>query len=111
MTPHPSTQIIETLVWNGRTIEVRYEPDWCGLSELGPGRQLTHLEIQTVEPAMAPLPVTETGYRSHFVPLGDVEEVGGPAAYVRRWLDREAQRPVWRRIEAAWRQLDLFDHH
>ncbi len=57
---------------------------------------------------MAPLPVTETGYRSHFIQVGLVEATGGPAAYVRRWLDEEARRPVWRRVEAAWRLLDLF---
>jgi hypothetical protein len=94
--------LIETLVWNGRTVEVRYDPD------LGPGRQLAHLELQTIEPAMAPLPVTDTGYRSHFISVGVVEATGGPAAYVQRWLNDEARRPAWRRVEAAWRQLDLF---
>lgn len=108
MTPDTSTQMIESLVWNGRTVEVRYDPDWCSMSELGPGRQLAHLELQVVDPPMAPLPVTETGYRSHFVPSGVVEEAGGPAVYVSRWLEEEAQRPTWRRVEAAWRQLDLF---
>ena len=58
---------------------------------------------------MAPLPVTETGYLSHFVLLGVVEDAGGPGAYVNRWLDAEAQKPIWRRVEGAWRQLDLFD--
>lgn len=38
MTPDTSTAIIETLVWSGRTVEIRYDPDWCALSELGPGR-------------------------------------------------------------------------
>ena len=108
MTPTPSPQQTEQLTWNGRTVEVRYEPDWCGLSELGPGRQLAHLEIQTMNPPSAPLPVTETGYLSHFIPLGLVEEAGGPAAYVNRWPNQEAKKPVWRRLETAWRQLDLF---
>ncbi len=108
MTPQLPGQIIEVLVWNGRTVEVRYDPDWCSMSELGPGRQLAHLELQTTTPLMAPLPVTDTGYRSHFIPVGIVEDAGGPAAFVHAWLNEEAHKPVWRRIEAAWRQLDLF---
>ena len=62
MTPDTPAQIIESLVWNGRTVEVRYDPDWCSLSELGPGRQMAHLELQVTEPPMAPLPVTDTGF-------------------------------------------------
>jgi hypothetical protein len=108
MTPHHSTRVVETLVWDGRTVEVRYDPDWCSLSELAPGRQLAHLELQVTTPALAPLPVTDTGYRSHFVPVGAVEDAGGPVAFVRAWLDVEASRPMWRRAETAWRQLDLF---
>ena len=55
MTPDPSDQIVETLGWSGRTVDVRYQPDWCSLSELGPGRQLSHLELQMIEPPVAPL--------------------------------------------------------
>ena len=108
MSPEPSTQTVERLVWQGRTIEVRYEPDWCSLPELGPGRQLAHLEVQVMNPPMAPLPITETGYRSHFILIGSVEQSGGRAACVRAWLEAEARSPVWFRIEAKWRQLDLF---
>ena len=108
MTPDARAPLIERLVWEGRTVEVRYEPDWGSMSELGPGRQVAHLELQTIDPEMAPLPVTGTGYRSQFIPAGVVEEAGGPAAYARQWLDSEARTPAWRRTEAAWRQLDLF---
>ncbi len=105
MTPTIHT---ETLVWEGVTLEVRYEPDWSGLSELGTGRQLAHIQLEVVAPVRAPLPVTETGYRSEFLSVEAVEQAGGPAEYVRRWLDEEARKPVWRRDEAGRRQLDLF---
>ena len=108
MTLDPSTLITETLVWNGRTVEVRFDPDWSSLSELGPDRQVAHLELEVTEPPRAPLPVTETGYRSHFVTAGVVENAGGPGVFVRAWLDEEARKPAWRRVEVAWRQLDLF---
>ena len=61
-----------------------------------------------VEPLKAPLPVTETGYRSHFVDSGVVESFGGPAAFVQAWLDQEALTDEWRLLESASRQMALF---
>jgi hypothetical protein len=104
----PTEKLVETLVWDGVTIEVRYEPDWWGHSKFGPDRQISHLEIEATAPKRAPLPVTETGYRSHFLAPGEVEEAGGPASFLRAWLDQEARTPTWRRADAARRQLDLF---
>jgi len=56
----------------------------------------------------AVLPVTETGYRSHFVPREEVEALGGPVAYARAWLDHAARSPAWAAHMAASRQLSLF---
>ena len=56
----------------------------------------------------APLPVTETGYRSHFLAQGVVEGAGGSAAYAIAWLDAAAKGPAWRRQQEAVRQLCLF---
>jgi uncharacterized membrane-anchored protein len=53
------------------------------------------LEVRVIEPERAPLPITDTGYRSHFLLAGIVEEAGGPAAYVRCWLDEAARHPRW----------------
>jgi len=98
--------VTETLVWSAITIEVAYEADWLGSSE-GP-YPASHLAIRSTAPTKAPLPITETGYRSHFLEPGTVEEAGGPAAYVRAWLDHAASEPKWRKAEQARRQLDLF---
>ena len=109
MTSDPSIEtLIETLVWDGVSIEVRYEPDWWGHSRFGPDRQVAHLELEAISPKRAPLPITETGYRSHFLPPGEVEQAGGPASFARAWLDHEARTPAWRKAEAKRRQLDLF---
>ena len=105
----PDTEIIEQLVWNGVTIELSYDPDWGGMSAMGPAHRIEHLVLRVLEPVGAPLPVTETGYRSQFLRPHEVDEAGGLAPFVRAWLDAEAQRPMWRRVQAAWRQLDLFD--
>ena len=54
-----------TLLWNGIRIEIRYCPSWSESYECVYGHPLAHLEIETIDPARTPLPVTQTGYRSH----------------------------------------------
>lgn len=65
-----------------------------------------HLEVRVIGEGL--IPITDTGYRSHFLPAGIVAEFGGPAAYVTAWLDHEAQSSAWKEREAAARQLTLF---
>jgi hypothetical protein len=57
---------------------------------------------------MEPLPMTETGYRSWFGAPADVESDGGPAEFVRLWLDHEARSDSWKAAQAERRQLTLF---
>ena len=54
------------------------------------------------------IPVTETGYRSHFLPAGIVDEYDGHEGFVRAWLDHEAENSDWKKREAASRQMTLF---
>lgn len=77
-------------------------------SECIGGMRVAHLQIRVLAPVRAPLPVTDTGYRSHFVDRDAVESEGGPVEFVRRWLDAEADTKDWRAKEAAARQLSLF---
>jgi len=67
------------LDWRGIDIIVRWCPDW-----LGGGT--AHLEIVTAD--RTPHPISQTGYRSHFCPRELVEDVGGPVAFVTKWLER-----------------------
>ena len=69
---------------------------------------MAHLEVESVKPKHAPLPITETGYRSHFIHRTNVDHMGGPEAYVEAWIAEVANTPVWRNAEAASRQLALF---
>ena len=100
--------VTETLVWRGITVSVSYEVDWLGSGARGSAFAASHLQVEAIEPERAKLPITETGYRSHFLAPGTVEETGGPAAYVAAWLDHDAQTADWRRYEAESRQLTLF---
>ncbi len=67
-----------------------------------------HLEVLSVEPERAPLPITPTGYRSNFFPIGLVAEHGGPVAAVRKMLDEAAASPEWQEYLSTSRQGSLF---
>ena len=57
----------------------------------------------------APLPITSTGYRSHFHTIGTVEAHGGDAvAQVMAWLDEEALRAEWQAHMKRSKQGELF---
>ena len=102
MTSDSDEYISHIVVWNGVEIEVRYAAHWCGCN------YTSHLEVRSLKPVRAPLPMTETGYKSHFIPCGRIEEYGGPVAFVTEWLNLEAKRPAWRAADAAARQGSLF---
>ena len=61
-----------------------------------------------VRPKRAPIPITETGYRSHFIDTLDLINAGGAVTFVTAWLDREAKSKDWQNREFKLRQGDLF---
>lgn len=70
---------------------------------------IAHLEIESIQPPRAPLPITETGYKSHFHHCGTVEANGGDVvAQIIAWLNEEATKPEWRVYAAKSRQGELF---
>jgi hypothetical protein len=93
---------VHRFTWQGIDIEATYRPSlWGGV--------IAHLEINSIQPPRAPLPITETGYRSHFHPCGTVEANGGDVvAQVIAWLDEEATKPDWQRYVETSRQGVLF---
>jgi len=96
------------LEWHGIAIEVRYCQNWSNTFEPIYGHALAHLEVISIEPRLAPLPITKTGYRSHFAIADDIKAAGGPEAFVRAALDAAAQDADWIRQEADARQMVLF---
>lgn len=97
---HPSQ--VYRFHWEGIEIEATYVPSsWGGV--------IAHLEIESIQPPRAPLPVTETGYKSHFHPCGTVEANGGDVvAQIIAWLNEEATKPEWRAYADKSRQGELF---
>lgn len=87
--------------WQGVEIQVTFTPRYFGVME--------HLAIETIAPARTPLPITGTGYRSHFMQPGTIAAHGGDVvAQVRAWMDEEASSPAWQAHIAASRQGALF---
>ena len=87
--------------WNGILLEITYEPEWLPPRILG--EEMAHLQVQSIYPTDAPLPITETGYRSHFVAASSIAAAGGPVAYMDVWLESESQALDWHsREQAAW---------
>ena len=83
------------------TLIVAHAPNWYGSS-------LCRLEVTAADPEQAPLPISETGYRSHFCPGAEVDAAGGPVAYILAWLDAAARDSRWKAADMARRQLSLF---
>jgi hypothetical protein len=87
--------------WQGIEIEATYTPRKWGV--------IAHLEIRSIAPGGAALPITSTGYRSYFHPMGTIEAYGGDVvAQVNAWLDEEATKPEWQAHIARTKQGELF---
>lgn len=89
--------IIHAIDWQGIALSVGYARDWHGMGT-------AHIEVRSP----SPIPITDTGYRSHFLHPEHVEDAGGPVAYVMAWLDVAADSPAWIAAQARTRQLTLF---
>ena len=89
------------LIWRDVTCRVRHTPNYIS-------RGWTHIEIIVVKPKGAPLPITETGYRSHFLDEELLSKAGGPVTFFLDWIEREAKSKAWAKNEFKWRQGDLF---
>ena len=81
------------IIWRDVQIVITFKPDTFGMVD--------HIELRAENKAL--LPVTETGYRSHFMNKGTVAAHGGAVAFVTAWLDHEAKRTSWNND-----QLSLF---
>ena len=101
---HIQTFIID---WQGITLSVTYEPDYLGMGKTA-GWVNAHLTVTAIQPDRARLPITETGYRSHFLCGHEVDQCGGPIAYIRQWLDHAATTKAWQAYQEQNRQFTLF---
>jgi len=99
---------IHSLDWRDVRVEIHYRSDWSPAYREVYGQPLSLLEVRSVEPERAPLPITDSGYRSHFTVAEEIESAGGPVLFVQSALDEAAEDPGWIECEAAARQMSLF---
>lgn len=90
--------------WNGINIEIHYDPVYF---KYGTDFCLSHLDIYSENES--PLPITETGYRSHFFEASELDGYADIWAYVLAWIEHEAKsNSTWKIIEQDSKQLTLF---
>jgi len=92
---------VEKFTWRGIEMLATHSPNYISAG-------WSHIELRVVKPKGRPVPITDTGYLSHFLDEADLKAVGGAVAFFRAWLDREADSKAYRRALARWQQLDLF---
>lgn len=91
--------------WNGIEIEIRWNRNYLVDDD---HTHMAHLEVLSVKPERAPLPITETGYKSHFTHVAAIDGYDSPEAFVEAWLDHASGKPEWREAQSARAQLSLF---
>ncbi len=87
-----------TLTWHGIEVETS-----CKFAY--PIDGFCHIEVRCDER----LPITETGYKSHFMPMVALDGFESHTTYVAAWLEHAAQSKDWQRYVESRRQGDLFD--
>lgn len=96
--------------WQHIAFRVRHTPDYLV-------KGTDHLELVVIKPrgqgrafntTVEPLPITETGYLSHFVDGRDVPNAKAALAFFLEWIAREAKSKRWQNANYKRRQGDLF---
>jgi hypothetical protein len=93
-----SAPIITTLTWEGMTMTITYTPKRFA--------DFDHIEVLTQN--RQPIPITETGYRSHFLHHEALAPYTTAHDFVIAWLEHDAKLPEWQALKQASRQLSLF---
>lgn len=87
------------MTWESRRLRLSYHP-----------RRFTaidHVEVQSLDGQA--LPITETGYRSHFFgPVEPILTLAEVRNMIVKWLDSEARKPDWQAHLKQSQQLSLF---
>ena len=96
------------LHWLEYEIEITHTPSTYKCFEEVYGYAMSHVEIRTLKPARAGLPITDTGYRSVYITAPELADHGGAKAFILKALNDGAESRAWKNAEAQRRQLTLF---
>jgi hypothetical protein len=105
--------ISSQITFEGVIIEIRYCQVWTAMvHDDGSRFSIAQLEVQSIDPPKHPLPITETGYKSHFIQHHEVMEYGGATEYTLFWINKSLEdnkkRKKWEDDKASSNQLSLF---
>lgn len=90
--------IMQQIEWQGITITITHRKTW-------PINSFSHIEVK----ANQRLPMTETGYKSHFMPNEALSEYDGVIDFVTQWLEATCKTKEWLAHVESLRQPSLFD--
>ena len=97
------------ITWEGIEIEITCnEPDYMKSHREIYGYRILHIEVKSLDPEKAPLPITETGYKSIFIAEPELAGKGGSLKYVTSYIDHEAKSEKWKNCQKNSRQFNLF---
>lgn len=93
-------------IWNNIAITIDYVPNYSNSVKELTGETLSHLEVRSVNKQK--LPITETGYRSHFTSKKEIDIFDGAEQYILAWLNQESHSKEWQDYMLSSQQLRLF---
>ena len=100
---------VYNITWQGIDIQITVEiPDYLKITEEFDGYKTFHIEVETISPLKTPLPITETGYKSIFIPEPELSEYGGVVEYILDNINNEARSTEWKEKCERARQYALF---
>jgi len=94
----------KTITWENIEIEILYIASKYKFYEEIYGHAMSHIEIRCNEK----LPITDTGYRSHFILEPNIREYGGVEKFIIDWLNDESKSEEWKAIKTRSDQYSLF---
>ena len=84
--------------WRGTAISITHVVRWSD--------GIDHIEVRSE--GRVPLPITGTGYKSHFTNPETLTDYPDAAAFVLAWLEHAASSDEWKHQAEGARQFSLF---
>lgn len=88
----------KTIKWDERTLRLSYKSEYF--------EGMAHIEIRSED--QEPLPITSTGYKSHFFSTDNPPSMDETVQFVLDWLNKEAKTKQWQSYKAQSQQMELF---
>ena len=82
-----SKYIIFNTTWKGLKLKIAYAEQWVTSVEV------SHLAITSENKEI--MPISKTGYKSHFTNKVTVDSFGGPVKMVHAWFDEKSKSKEW----------------